>query len=585
MSRLAVDDLRQQGSGRLKTTDPRVAAGRAFVRSLNILLKFARLYGFGHARTGKQVQIAWEELRAAIPEGNETGLLLGATGSQLLLDGVPLEATPAEKQFAQLLSMAGLASIQFYPCITEDELASFALAFPTGKAKPAELAEQLKVALTDARGIRVNEICFVATDSRLKDTSMAAQLAAAALSDEQDHFRKMLNDPQKLLELIAAAEGRKFGGGTSGVTSDGTGSGTNGDGTGNSTGVAPSGNGSGTNGHGTGNSTGVALSGNGSGLIGHMRRVTDRGPGSEAGGGKGIGSNGSSASGEEDIRGILGLLSMVGKMGRLQNPTAATAEFQNQVTQLPARAQDTLQGALAELAERGKNKKLDQAVLVQLAEHLSIRFALEKFERGDVKVSAVRQMLDRLNHEIEELRSILGQHEDKMTDAGIAVESHREILDRRFWANVPDRAKREVLLSEEAWCIPPKNVQSYVAELIEQGDITVATSILQNYARCVNSEEPDSEEASRDRIVRTCRAVRADRSEAACRCIETRRAAAECRTGSRPAIAGERGVCAAQPGSGLAQIFPGNGAGARCPGKCGIAKAGHGEVARAQNGH
>ena len=472
MTRLAADDLRQQGSGRLKTTDPRVAAGRAFVRSLNILLKFARLYGFGHARTGQQVQIAWEELRAAIPEGNETGLLLGATGSQLLLDGVPLEATPAEKQFAQLLSMAGLASIQFYPCITEDELASFALAFPTGKAKPAELAEQLKAALTDARGIRVNEICFVATDSRLKDTSMAAQLAVAALSDEQDQFRKMLNDPQKLLELIAAAEGRNSGGGTSGETSDGTGSGTNGDGTGNRTGVAPS--------------------ANGSGLIGHMRRATDRGPGSEPGGGKGIGSSGSSASGEEDIRGILGLLSMFGKMGRMQNPTAATVEFQDRATQLTARAQDKLQGALAELAERGKNKKLDQAMLVQLAEHLSIRFALEKFERGDVKVSAVRQMLDRLNQEIEGLRNILGQHEDKMTDAGIAVESHREILDRRFWANVPDRAKREVLLSEEAWCIPPKNVQSYVAGLIEQGDIAVATSILQNYARCVNSEEPDA---------------------------------------------------------------------------------------------
>ena len=471
MTRLAIDDLRQHDSGRMKTTDPRVTAGRAFVRSLNILLKFARLYGFGHARTGEQVQIAWGELRQAIPEGNETGLLLGATGSQLLLDGVPLEATPAEKQFAQLLSMAGLASIQFYPCITEDELASFALAFPTGKAKPAELAEELKAALTDARGIRVNEICFVATDSRLKDTSMAAQLAAAALSDEQDQFRKMLNDPQKLLELIAAAEGRKLGGGA-GVASNGTARGTNGDGMGNRTGVAPS--------------------ANGSGLIGQMRRATDSRSGFEPGRGKGIGSNGSSASGEEDIRGILGLLSMFGKMGSMQNPTAATAEFQDQVAQLPAQAQETLQGALAELAERGKNRKLDQAVLVQLAEHLSIRFALEKFERGDVKVSAVRQMLDRLNQEIEDLRKILGQHEDKMTDAGIAVESHREILDRRFWVNVPDRAKREVLLSEEAWCIPPKNVQSYVAGLIEHGDIAVATSILQNYARCVNSEEPDA---------------------------------------------------------------------------------------------
>ena len=186
------------GNGRMKTIEPRVAAGRAFVRSLNILLKFARLYGYGHARTAAQVQIAWEELRQAIPEGNETGLLLGATGSQLLLDGVPLEATPAEKQFARLLSMAGLASIQFYPCITEDELVSFALAFPTGKAKAAELAEQLKATLADAQGIRLNEICFVPTDSRLKETTMAAQLAAVTLSDEQDQFRKVLSDPQKL---------------------------------------------------------------------------------------------------------------------------------------------------------------------------------------------------------------------------------------------------------------------------------------------------------------------------------------------------------------------------------------------------
>src|SRR6516164_9892620 len=46
------------------------------------------------------------------------------------------------------------------------------------------------------------------------------------------------------IPAIAAAEGRKSGGGTGRVTSDGTGSGTNGDGTGNRTGVAPSANGS-----------------------------------------------------------------------------------------------------------------------------------------------------------------------------------------------------------------------------------------------------------------------------------------------------------------------------------------------------
>src|SRR5215469_14796434 len=140
--------------------DPKTTAARAFVRSLNILLKFARLYGHDHVRVAGQLRTAWEELRTAVPPGSETGLLLGATGSQLLLDGVPLEGTPAEKQFAQLLSAAGLASVQFTAAVTPPELAKFVSAFPTGKAKPAELAQRLKAALSDVQGIRVNEIYF-----------------------------------------------------------------------------------------------------------------------------------------------------------------------------------------------------------------------------------------------------------------------------------------------------------------------------------------------------------------------------------------------------------------------------------------
>src|SRR3954471_6136847 len=131
----------------MKPADPKTTAGRAFVRSLNILLKFARLYGYDHSRTIEQLDIAWGELHTAVPAATDAGLLLGATGSQLLLDGVPLEGAPAEKQFAQLLSSAGLASVQFFPSITQEELARFAQAFPTGKAKPAKLAEQLKSAL------------------------------------------------------------------------------------------------------------------------------------------------------------------------------------------------------------------------------------------------------------------------------------------------------------------------------------------------------------------------------------------------------------------------------------------------------
>src|SRR2546429_6410141 len=138
---------------------------------------------------------------------------LGATNSQLLLDGVPLEGSPAEKQFAQLLSAAGLASVQFFASVTEEEIGRFVHAFPTGKAKPAELALQLKAALAGAQGIHINEIYFVATDARLKDASLAAQIAPSSLGGDQEEFRQWVNDPQKLLELIAAArsEERRVG--------------------------------------------------------------------------------------------------------------------------------------------------------------------------------------------------------------------------------------------------------------------------------------------------------------------------------------------------------------------------------------
>src|SRR5260370_37412481 len=116
---------------------------RAFVRSLNILLKFARLYEFGHARTTAQFETAWRELRSALPENSDSGMLLGASGNQLLIDGVPLGSAAGERSFAHLLSSSGIASIHFSPKLTQAQFARFVRAFPSGNAKPAALAEQL----------------------------------------------------------------------------------------------------------------------------------------------------------------------------------------------------------------------------------------------------------------------------------------------------------------------------------------------------------------------------------------------------------------------------------------------------------
>jgi hypothetical protein len=364
--------------------------------------------------------------------------------------------------------------VQFLKSISSEELNRFVRAFPTGKSKPAELALQLKAALAGARGIRINEICFVATDSRMKEAGMAAQLAAATLGGDSDQFNRWLNDPQKLLEMMAAAQGSKGASAPGSAIGSTGGSGNGGASAGGEHSVASGSGGA------TGNSAAPSA-----GTPPLLNSSAD--PGLGPGGG-------SLEPSEAEMYRILTALTNFGQIGATGGagaPGTVPGSVQDEFSQLPVRAQDVLKQALAELAAKAPDHKPDQAVLIQLAEHLAIRFALERFERGEVKVNAVRQMLDHMNQQIDNLRKILGAHEDKMSDAGLLVESHREILDRQFWAAVPESGKRAVLLSEEAWCIPPKNIQSYVNDLIKKGDVAEAVGILQNYAACAESENAD----------------------------------------------------------------------------------------------
>src|ERR1700756_3300840 len=201
------------------SADPRAAA-RAFVRSLNILLKFARLYEFGHARTGAQFDTAWRELKTALEESGGSGLLLGASGNQILLDGVPLGSAAGERSFAQLLISSGIASIHFAPTLTQPQLARFVRAFPSGNSKPSSLSEQLKSALAGETSIKVNEIRYVAEDSSVAGIKVAAQLTAKALGAQGDKYRDFFEDPNKMLQMILAAESSRNasggGGGGSG---------------------------------------------------------------------------------------------------------------------------------------------------------------------------------------------------------------------------------------------------------------------------------------------------------------------------------------------------------------------------------
>ena len=198
---------------------------RTFVRSLNILLKVARLYEFGHVRTAAQFETTWKELRAALDESGGSGLLLGASGNQILLDGVPLGAAAVEKSFAQLLISSGIASIHFSPALSQPQFARFVRAFPSGNAKPSSLAEQLKSALAGETGIKVNEIRYVAEDSSVAGIKTAANLAAKVLGASGDGMQGLFDDPNRLLQMILAAESSRGGGGGAAGSGSGGGSG------------------------------------------------------------------------------------------------------------------------------------------------------------------------------------------------------------------------------------------------------------------------------------------------------------------------------------------------------------------------
>ena len=93
---------------------------RSFVRNLNMSLKFAKMYGFDHARTTEQIDKTWVELQAALPSQHGGDLLLAASGNQLLLDGIPLGNSATDRSLARLFAGIGLSSVHFSASVTRD---------------------------------------------------------------------------------------------------------------------------------------------------------------------------------------------------------------------------------------------------------------------------------------------------------------------------------------------------------------------------------------------------------------------------------------------------------------------------------
>ncbi len=537
--------------------DVRVASARAFLRSFNILLKSARMYGFDHKRTSAQFTGALKDLRSALPPDGITGLMLGVSGKQLLVDAAAIESTPVEKGFAELLSSGGIASIFFSPRVSEDDFDRFVRTFVACGTKNPALGEQLHLSLaeTPEPSIRVNEIRYVAEDGSTPEIKGVTPVMAGVFSSGgfanvpgDDDMQSLLTDPRRLLQMIMASEGAEmsggpgegggrggggsseeggfgFGPGPGGVPAAGatevgseeqSGSAYSSDLGGDLTrdlvlpsegagsggpkefefSAAPSettGAGGGKAGGGQASATGIASGpGAGAGSGGGLRGSTGAGPGAQPSGGPGPGPGPGSGGGsgrisgfsaeEADVLSVLSLLSKVGKASTQPSSPAEAEQVRQEISGMALNTQKTLKQALASLPAVLPAQRVNTPMLLQLAEHMAIQHALDRFERGETRVNAVQEMFAKMGKELEGLRKVLGGHEDRMRRAGMRVETYAEILDRQFWASLPENGKRIVLLSPDCWCIPPRNVRSFIDQALERGDAALAGDVLRNYA-------------------------------------------------------------------------------------------------------
>jgi hypothetical protein len=187
---------------------------------------------------------------------------------------------------------------------------------------------------------------------------------------------------------------------------------------------------------------------------------------------------------EEELQGILQVLAQIARTsGEGQIDPGA---FQSRLSHLSRRARFTVSQALSALAAQAPSEAADKPTLLKLAEHIAVRFAIENYERGDVKVDAVTQLLGDLNQEVDALRKVLGVYEQRMNQAGIAIPVRDGLADQ-FWTQIPADKKRAVLESDDAGYVPPIRVREFVEDLRKNGDSEAADRILSRYASCITN--------------------------------------------------------------------------------------------------
>jgi hypothetical protein len=102
------------------------------------------MYGLDHARAVAQFDVTWADLRSAVRGTGDLGLLVGISGSHLLLDSIPLDLSPSELDFAELLNTARVGSIRFMGSVSRAEFQELVKVFVEGATSEGSLASRVE---------------------------------------------------------------------------------------------------------------------------------------------------------------------------------------------------------------------------------------------------------------------------------------------------------------------------------------------------------------------------------------------------------------------------------------------------------
>jgi hypothetical protein len=190
---------------------------------------------------------------------------------------------------------------------------------------------------------------------------------------------------------------------------------------------------------------------------------------------------------EEGVASAIRMLVKLAQAGTEGPNATEIVRLQQQFFGLPEPGQASLRQVLAQLADSTSRESAEAPLLLQVAEHLAVRLAIERYEKGDSRVDAVLEMLNRLNREIDALRATLGTYQQKIKDAGFDVAPSTDHLEEKFWAQVSESPKLDVMLSKEAWRIPSRHIKQFAERLMEQGKAEIFEKVLLNYVNCIHS--------------------------------------------------------------------------------------------------